>query len=495
MDRFEFIKRLRPIGFLFEPYGSCLIPIKDAPKLFSSYRYHTAKGYHYTVTGISNEFISLELESVCHYNGIIFEPVELKLKDFADMVIKALKENENFITVAVEIRDNTEAVNCYECLRENEGCRQLKGDMGVKDLRIYFDREEMRKAVDYCNKFTSNGDKSPRNSANKPALSTSGVVSYKPKQNKEKEKKTMANQNLFGINLKIGMVTDPNIAATALGICFKNEAGNWIYFDKSTGKRTDLGSLQLGNFPLYMIPSRNVEVGDPILYEDAPYYVIDNSQAPKLTLLSVTDGVEKVVYPATNVLGINFFTKIVALIDTDKLLSGNADDLPMVLALSNMSGNPESGDQNQQLMNLLFLTTALGDNGSIMDGILGGGNEDDGPMGKMLPLMLLGGMNGQGNMQGGMDMNALLPLILLGGKRKPKETTVPPKTEAGGPLLEEFRQLLARVNPEEERTKAAEKPVESSITEDRISEMIEAAIAKMKAAEEPREVPREEYGD
>jgi len=236
------------------------------------------------------------------------------------------------------------------------------------------------------------------------------------------------NQNLFGLNLKFGMVTDPNIAATALGICFRNEAGNWIYFDKASGNRTDLGSLQLGNFPLYMIPSRNVEVGDPILYEDAPYYVIDVSQAPRLTLLSVADGVEKVVYPANNVLGFNFFTKIVALIDTDNLLSGNADDLPMVLALSGMNGNGEANEQNQQLMNLILLSSLGGGEGSLMDGILGGGNEGDGPMGKLLPFMLLGGMNGQGSSQGGMDMNALLPLIVLGGRKKAKEKAEKPET-------------------------------------------------------------------
>lgn len=149
------------------------------------------------------------------------------------------------------------------------------------------------------------------------------------------------NQMSNFLGIECGVIENPNIAATALGICFKNEAGNWIKFDPKTRQRVDMGNVQIGNLgPLYLIPSRTVAVGTPIKYENDFYYVMDTSDLPKLTLLSVTDGIEKTVYPSTNLLGINFFTKVVALIDADNLLGGDSDDMLTVLALTGgLGGN------------------------------------------------------------------------------------------------------------------------------------------------------------
>lgn len=437
-DKLLYIKRLCPIGIEFQPYGENPLEIKMAPKLWSSHRYNTVKGYHYKINLIDSKIILIKLENVCAKNCIIFNEVKLNLEDFTEMLSTSFKQDKNFITVTVNI--SYDLSKCDTCIRETKACKSLSySKIDSIDLKIYFDKDDIAKALDYY-----------ENSENYTTFDDKTVATVSSYNKNKKESKTMeTNQMSNFLGIQCGVINNPNIAATALGICFKNEAGNWIKFDPKTRQRVDMANIQIGNLgPLYLIPSRTVEVGTPIMYENDFYYVMDTSDLPKLTLLSVTDGVEKTVYPSTNLLGINFFAKVVALIDADNLLGGDGDDMLTVLALTGGLGGNNAGmttEQSQQMNPLLLLALAKDGEGSPLSGLTDGGGllgnlggNSDSTLGKLLPLMLLsGGLNGSGDGQGnvaGLDLNNLLLLSILGKKKvAPAETSKKTTTKKTAP--------------------------------------------------------------
>lgn len=420
-DKLLYIKRLRPIGIKFEPYSNNPLEIKMAPKLWSSHRYNTVKGYHYKVSLIDSNNILIKLENICQKDSIIFNEVNLNLKDFTEMLSTSFKQDKNFITVTVNV--SYDLSKCDTCIRETKSCKNLSySKIDSIDLKIYFDKDDIVKALDYY-----------ENSEDYTTLDDKTVETVSSYNKNKKESKTMeTNQMSNFLGIQCGVINNPNIAATALGICFKNEAGNWIKFDPKTRQRVDMANIQVGNLgPLYLIPSRTVEVGTPIMYENNFYYVMDTSDLPKLTLLSVTDGVEKTVYPSTNLLGINFFSKVVALIDADNLLGGDGDDMLTVLALTGGLGGNNAGmatEQSQQMNSLLLLALAKDGNDSPLSGLTDGsglfgnlGSDSDSTLGKLLPLLLFsGGLNSTGGGQGnvaGLDLNNLILLSALGKKK------------------------------------------------------------------------------
>lgn len=443
-DKLTFIKRLRPIGIEFEPYSENPLEIKMAPKLWSSHRYNTVKGYHYKISLIDSNSILIKLENICPKDSIVFNEVKLNLDDFIEMLSTSFKQDKNFITVTVDV--SYDLSKCDTCIRVTKACKNLSNTkIESIPLKIYFSKDEIIKALDYY-----------KNYENYATIDDRTVATVSSYNKNEKETKTMeTNQMSNFLGIQCGVINNPNIAATALGICFKNEAGNWIKFDPKTRQRVDMANIQVGNLgPLYLIPSRTVEVGTPIMYENDFYYVMDTSDLPKLTLLSVTDGVEKTVYPSTNLLGINFFAKVVALIDADNLLGGDGDDMLTVLALTGGLGGNNAGmtaEQSQQMNPLLLLALAKDGEGSPLSGLTDGGGllgnlggNSDSPLGKLLPLMLLsGGLNGAGGGQGniaGLDLNNLILLSALGKKKTapaevsekatPKKTAAKPKSRS-----------------------------------------------------------------
>lgn len=472
-DKLLFIKRLRPIGMKFEPYGKNPLEIKMAPKLWSSHRYNTVKGYHYKINLISSDSILIKLEDICAKSCIIFNEVNLSLKDFTEMLFTAFKQDKNFITVTVNISYNLS--KCDTCIRETRACKNLSySKVESADLNIYFDRDDISKALDYY-----------ENSDNYKTFDDKTVIPVSSYNQTEKETKTMEkNQMSNFLGIECGVIENPNIAATALGICFRNEAGNWIKFDTKTQQRVDMGNIQLGNLgPLYLIPSRTVDVGFPIMYENEFYYVMDTSELPKLKLLSIPEGIEKTVYPKTNLLGISFFTKVVALIDADNLLGGDSDDMLTVLALTGGlggNGNIATTGQNQQMNPLLLLALAKGGedsplgsltNGGLLSGL---GGDSDNSLQKLLPLIALGGLGGNSQANGGFDLNSLVLLSALGGKNKTesKKAETPKKTAKTAPKKKGSK--TAKEKPE-----APKEP--ETVTPEYIAKVVAETIASLKA--------------
>ena len=72
----------------------------------------------------------------------------------------------------------------------------------------------------------------------------------------------MAN-NIFNLNMEFGPNKDENIASTLMGIAVKN-GDSWRIYDKEKKVITDIGDMQLGNFPIFILPTTKLSEGDLI---------------------------------------------------------------------------------------------------------------------------------------------------------------------------------------------------------------------------------------
>ena len=61
----------------------------------------------------------------------------------------------------------------------------------------------------------------------------------------------MAN-NIFNMNMEFGPNKDENIASTLMGIAVKN-GDSWRIYDKKKKEITDVGDMQLGNLPIFIL--------------------------------------------------------------------------------------------------------------------------------------------------------------------------------------------------------------------------------------------------
>lgn len=235
------------------------------------------------------------------------------------------------------------------------------------------------------------------------------VIESSESMNKEKEKKNM---NMFGnLNMEFGMNTDERIRSTFMGIAVQHD-GSWKIYDKSAKTLTDIGDMNVGSLPLFVMPATKLEEGDLIKKDDGYYYVVE-SKDDKIRTISASTGKMEAAVPTDNILGIRFYSKIVAIAeDLISDISGDdsTDKLMMAMAMSSMSGDSEdySGDGNIMNNQMLLPLLLLKDNKKTDDDTEGGSKKSD-TLKKFMLMSMMSGNNGANN------QNAILPLLLLKG--------------------------------------------------------------------------------
>lgn len=215
--------------------------------------------------------------------------------------------------------------------------------------------------------------------------------------------------NMFGnLNMEFGMNTDERIRSTFMGIAVQHE-GTWKIYDKSAKTLTDIGDLDVGTLPLFVMPATKLEEGDLIKRDDSYYYVVESADN-KIRTISATTGKMEAAVPTDNILGIRFYSKIVAIAeDIISDISGDdsTDKLMMAMAMSSMSNDPEgtgnenTAQNNQMLLPLLLMKDKKADDTE-------GGSDKKSDMLKKFMLMSMMTNNNSASNQ-----NAWLPLLLL----------------------------------------------------------------------------------
>lgn len=206
-------------------------------------------------------------------------------------------------------------------------------------------------------------------------------------------------KNFFGMNFEWGLSKDRNIASTLMGVAVKNTYDDcWYAFDSSRNARTNLTSMKMGNFPVFLLPTKVLEVGD-LTKMDGKYYYVQKIENGILTLLGAADGIIRQILPSESIiLGMNIYTKVVAF-DTKTLIDPASEE--------NMSGNI--------LAAMCMMQWSKGESEFSLDSI----NDDSfNGLGSCLPVLLAlnGGSSNFSSMLRTSDGNEInLPLLMMMG--------------------------------------------------------------------------------
>ena len=214
--------------------------------------------------------------------------------------------------------------------------------------------------------------------------------------NQVKEETTMAN-NFFNMNMEFGPNKDENIASTLMGVAVKN-GDSWRIYDKKTKQITDIGDMQLGNLPIFILPTTKLSEGD-LIKDAGEYYFVMKVAAGSTQTLCAKTGEMKTVIPIKNVLGFSCYSKVIAL--SDSINMGGDFDVEKLAIMSTMCGQPsQNNNQMNQLLPLMLFKDKLGD-------------DDD-----MMKMMLMSSMMSAPAEDGDQNatMNQLLPLMLFKDK-------------------------------------------------------------------------------
>lgn len=259
-----------------------------------------------------------------------------------------------------------------------------------------------------------------------------------------KEDTTMANN--FNINMEFGPNKDNNIASTLMGIAVKN-GKSWRIYDKKKKQITDIGDTQLGNLPIFILPTTKLSEGDLIRDAGEYYFVMKVKNGSTQTLCAKTGELKNII-PIKNVLGFSCYSKVIALSDSFNFSSDfDVEKLAIISALSSQPG--ENGKHNtsmNQLLPLILFKDKLGDdddmmNMMLMSSMMATTTEDDqnASINQLLPLIFLKDKDGDdddmtkmllmssmmdGNMEG--TNNLVMSYLMLDtfmGKKKEEKTT------------------------------------------------------------------------
>lgn len=285
------VRQLVPKSYSFDGYNeiNCSCP-RDKP-FFSDHTVNMGN-YCMTVRLSDSATISLIFASTCNFGKVTFETYNLKLETYVSKLKKAVQNSCDFITFGIKVNYESQST-CATCVGKNKSCQYLWHKRPkVCFAAVSFNLSEVKEALATYYEITKNNN-----------LQTNGGNS------------TMKNnKNIFGMNFEFGISKDTNIASTLMGVAVRNrETGAWYTFDQNTNTRTNIANIKMGNFPVFLLPAKNLEVGDLIKQSGKYYYVKSVNATNTITLLSAEDGVVQEMLPEKSIIpGLNLFTKVVA---------------------------------------------------------------------------------------------------------------------------------------------------------------------------------------
>ena len=188
------------------------------------------------------------------------------------------------------------------------------------------------------------------------------ALETKINSNERKEPNTM---NMFSaLNLDFGPVASNIIRISPFGLAIKTANREWHTYDAANQKIVDVSdfSFSLGDTPiLYKMPvaPAAVAVGDLILHNGVPVYVIDfenaANKAAGIIVIDTDSNERKTILPVCNVFNFNFITKVVSLFNfgtgANSLFGTPSADqpfgniLPMMMMSEMFGKDSKSGDK------------------------------------------------------------------------------------------------------------------------------------------------------
>ena len=221
------------------------------------------------------------------------------------------------------------------------------------------------------------------------------------KSNKEVEKeKGEDNMNnlakrIFG---EIGQLKSGVTALTFNGqIAFKRENGDYVRYNTETKAIENQMDLVIKGTEkmMYVMPYNVVAIGDILKYRDKFVQVVAIKVNGSLTAIDFETGTEIVILKETNIFGIQFYMKVVSLLNMqDPNMPGGFN--PMMLMLLNKEDKEDKDDDMMKAILMSQMFTGQGINPLMMMAMINNNNESD----MINTILLLQMCSGQGFMHG-----------------------------------------------------------------------------------------------
>lgn len=398
-----FVRNLIPKSYHFDGYNEIKCP-NSRDKPFFTDNVIPMGNHNLTIRLVNENTVVLEFSSVCPDGNITFSPFTLTLKDYVEKLKRAIQEGSDFITFEINPKYNCNHNKMKNCSYRNKDCSELNSKRhSCVYAAVSFNSKEVKEALASYFEITKtiNGGKS---------------IMKKGK-------------NLFGMNFELGVSKDSNIAATLMGVAVRNrETGNWYTFDKANNALKNLANFKMGNFPVFLLPTKTLAAGDLIKLNGKYYYVKAANTSNTITLIDAATGIIQEMLPEENILlGMTMYTKVVAF-DTKTLTDpssnqgiggnflaaicmmhwskGNEDEfsldginddsynglgayLPLILASNNSAGGIFAGSDGAIDISKMIMLGAMSDNSDndgmtqmlVISQLLGGGNNPLSSMG------------------------------------------------------------------------------------------------------------------
>ena len=186
----------------------------------------------------------------------------------------------------------------------------------------------------------------------------------------EEREENSTMDNLFG-NMGFGKLCDPRFKLSMNGIAVSQPNGHYVVYNKDNNEFVDVSNTLFDlKDALFLLPAVEVNVGDTILHENKPYYIVDTNN--EIKAVSYEDCTQTVLIPKSTMFGIKYFNKIFSMFGDNfaaagdlfsnpmmlmALMNGKSTDLSQLLLLNSMN----NGDLGSNPMALAML---LKDNGS-----------------------------------------------------------------------------------------------------------------------------------
>ena len=189
---------------------------------------------------------------------------------------------------------------------------------------------------------------------------------------KEREEKT-GMDNLFG-NLGFGKLRGDRFKLSMNGIAVaQKDTGKYVVYNKDNNEFVDATNTLFDiKDALFILPAVEVNVGDTILHENKPYFIVDTTN--EIKAVSYDDCTQTVLIPKSTMFGIKYFTKVFSMFGDNFASAGDLFSNPMML-MALMEG------KNSDLTQLMLLSSLnngeLGSNPMALAMMLKGDKGDD----------------------------------------------------------------------------------------------------------------------
>ena len=410
-DKTYAIRQLVPKSYHFDGFNELNCPNSRDKPFFGDNIIRMGER-HLTIRLHDRQTVYLEFSSICPTGQISFVPYKLTLETFVNKLKKAVNESSDFITFSITPKYPADPAICHNCPAKNQDCTQIRKKIPLQIMAaVSFNLSEVKEALASYYEINNTGGKTMR-----------------PTNNKK----------LFGMmNFEFGPSKDPNIRSTMLGVSVRNrDNGNWYVFDQATGTRKNMAGMKFGDFPVILLPTKVLNVGDLIKLDNKYHYVKEVGTGKTIKIIGAADGEVREVYPEESFIpGFSMYTKVMAfdiktLTDPSSKegLGGNILAAICMMQWANGGDNAEFSldNINDDSFNGLgaFLPVLL----ASKDGNLGSvfTNPDGTPN---LGMMFMLG-NGGGNSDSNQMMQMFLMTQLLGGSNPLAALTQPAATVA-----------------------------------------------------------------